>query len=270
MTVPAAPSLTPDTGFTTLFWGRLFYSLQGENDKYDAWKTATAADADDAWFAAIYSGYVLQFKYQNTDNGNGGDALWKNDEDGNGWCIQDARESTDLGGYCLFPYQGTAADGTSAKTVSMSNANFGKLVTLWTDESTADGTPGSSTAGNLFKTNLVDGGGSTAQIGTLVTEDKTAPVRGYAPFSRFTCTAVGIDASEPAMQYCYKYQLRDFESEWTQGNVRFERSQKINFYLLNTRGWEAQYALFQAQTILLGGQTLAVGLALAAIASLSF
>ena len=43
------PSLTPDTGFTTLWWGRLFYSLQAEDVLFDTWKTAAEAgnDADD-------------------------------------------------------------------------------------------------------------------------------------------------------------------------------------------------------------------------------
>jgi len=104
-------------------------------------------------------------------------------------------------------------------------------------------------------------------IGTLVTESKTAAGgRGYAPFSRFTCGALTGNT-----QYCYKYQLRDFESSWSDGNVRFEKSQKVNSYLLNARGWEGQYALFKATTILQGGQALAAGVAIAAlIGSMSF
>jgi len=98
--------------------------------------------------------------------------------------------------------------------------------------------------------NMVSGttAGTATRIGTLITEDKTSAMRGYAPFSRFTCSAIA--GSE---QICYKYQLRDFESEWTEGNVRFEKGQKVTSYLLNARGWEAQYALFKANTILLGG-----------------
>jgi len=84
--------------------------------------------------------------------------------------------------------------------------------------------------------NMVSGTvlGTATRIGTVITEDKTSPMRGYAPFSRFTCSP--IVGSE---QICYKYQLRDFESEWTDGNVRFEKSQKVTSWLLNARGWEA-------------------------------
>lgn len=69
---------------------------------------------------------------------------------------------------------------------------------------------------------------------------------------------------------CYKYQLRDFESEWSQGNIRFEAGQRVNYYFMNVRGWRAAYALFEGQAVLTGAETLAAGLAIAAIVSLSF
>ena len=58
----------------------------------------------------------------------------------NGWCMQDIRTATNLGGHCLFPDQGTNSDGSAAKTVSMTAANFDSLQTLWADQSVADGT----------------------------------------------------------------------------------------------------------------------------------
>ena len=151
----------------------------------------------------------------------------------------------------------------------MTNTNFDKLKTIWTDLSTADGTPG--TAGNegegVYYANMVTTP-TTPPLGTIVAADKTDPVRGHAPFSRFTCTAVGVPAAEK--QSCYKYQLRDFETEWSQGNVRFERSQRVNYYMINGRGWDEAYSLFQGQTILTGASTLAVSMALATAAALSF
>ena len=103
-----------------LFWNRLSIGLYGNDAAYDAWNTlAQSGDDDDKWFAARYSGYVMMFTYQNTDAISTN--LWLNSLDGNGWCIQDARESTLLGGYCLFPVQSTA-DGSAAVTLSMTNA----------------------------------------------------------------------------------------------------------------------------------------------------
>ena len=151
----------------------------------------------------------------------------------------------------------------------MTNTNFDKLKTIWTDLNTSDGSPG--TSGNegetVYYANMVTTP-TTPPLGTIVVADKTDPVRGHAPFSRFTCTAVGVPAAEK--QSCYKYQLRDFETEWSQGNVRFERSQRVNYYMINGRGWDEAYSLFQGQTILTGASTLAVGMALATAAALSF
>lgn len=133
----------------------------------------------------------------------------------------------------------------------MKAADFTKLKTLWTDSGKTTYTPAAGFEGDVYMDNMVSGtlAGTATRVGTLVTESKTAAGgRGYAPFSRFTCGAVAAQ-----YQYCYKYQLRDFESEWSDGNVRFEKSQKVTTYLLNSRGWEAQYSIFSATTILLGG-----------------
>ena len=114
--LPTATSWSPPAGngIQELFWRRIYISLYGNDAAFDAW--AAAATGDDAWYAARYSGYVMYFVYINTSNGNGTDILWKSDENGNGWCIQDARDSTLLGGYCVFPVQSDNT-GASAETV---------------------------------------------------------------------------------------------------------------------------------------------------------
>ena len=87
-----------------------------------------------------------------------------------------------------------------------------------------------------------------------------------APFNRFTCGGI-----TDKIQYCYKYQLRDYESEWSAGNVRFEAGQRVYYYLMSAVGWKAIYGLFEGEIVLLGSEALAAGLALAAVAStLSF
>ena len=66
----------------------------------------------------------------------------------------------------------------------MTSANFVSLKALWDDAGTpGTTTAGTSTLGNIYKTNLID----TPTIGTVIAEDKTDPVRGFAPFSRFKC-----------------------------------------------------------------------------------
>jgi len=182
-------SLIPDgfippaeNAYQTLFWSRIYVSLWGNDAKFDAWAATAAAGSDAEWFANRYSGYVLQFAYNNVDAGNAGDALWKNDEDGNGWCIQDARETTNYGGYCIFPYQQADATGATAHTVVMKAADFVLLKALWDDAGTpGTQSPGTSVLGDIYKTNMVD----ATNVGTLLAEDPTTPVRGMAPFSRF-------------------------------------------------------------------------------------
>ena len=66
----------------------------------------------------------------------------------NGWCMQDIRVATNLGGHCLFPGQTTNTDGTGVKTVSMTAADFTSLQTLWADQSVTDGTYDAASNGN--------------------------------------------------------------------------------------------------------------------------
>ena len=135
--ITTAPSTTPDVGFVNMWYGRLDYSLHAEDTLFEAWKTIVDAgtDTDEQWYASRYSSYVLQFKYDNTNNGSYGgntdDVLWSGLRDGNAWCIKDARESTNLGGYCLFPYLGTDTSGATAKTISMKSTDFALLENLW-------------------------------------------------------------------------------------------------------------------------------------------
>lgn len=59
---PNPVGVMPSGGLQSLFWHRLYVGLYGNDAAYDAW-AATATAADDAWFAARYSGYVLFFLY---------------------------------------------------------------------------------------------------------------------------------------------------------------------------------------------------------------
>lgn len=145
----------------------------------------------------------------------------------------------------------------------MTNTDFTTLKGLFDASATTTANP-PSTEGNIYKTTMVDNG----TLGTLLAESPGSPTYGMRPFSRFYCGPVNSPNTEE--QVCLKYQLRDFETEWSQGNLRFEAAQRVNYYLMNVRGWRAAYALFEGQAILQGGEMLAVGMALAAAVSLSF
>ena len=145
----------------------------------------------------------------------------------------------------------------------MTNTDFTTLKGLFDASATAGNPP--STEGNIYRTTMV----TNKTLGTLLLESTpSVPTYGMRPFSRFYCGPVNSPNTEE--QVCLKYQLRDFETEWTQGNLRFEASQRVNYYMMNVRGWRAAYALFEGQAILQGGEMLAVGMALAAAVSLSF
>ena len=96
--------------------------LLGQDTVFDAWNTWAYAsgDTDDQWFADRYSGYVMQYWYDNqqavivdlsadpNESATLYGTLWNNNsKDGNvifnGWCMQDIRTATNLGGHCLFP-----------------------------------------------------------------------------------------------------------------------------------------------------------------------
>ena len=117
-------AITPDINdqYQILFWSRLSIMLLGQDTVFDAWNTWAYAsgDTDDQWFADRYSGYVMQYWYDNqqavivdlsadpveTEALYG--TLWNNNSKVgnvifNGWCMQDIRVATNLGGHCLFP-----------------------------------------------------------------------------------------------------------------------------------------------------------------------
>ena len=162
-------AITPDINdqYQILFWSRLSIMLLGQDTVFDAWYdwAYASGDTDDQWFADRYSGYVMQYWYDNqqavivdmsadpNETATLYGTLWNNNsKDGNvifnGWCMQDIRVATNLGGHCLFPGQTTNTDGTGVKTVSMTAADFTSLQTLWADQSVTDGTYDAASNGN--------------------------------------------------------------------------------------------------------------------------
>lgn len=120
----------------------------------------------------------------------------------------------------------------------MTSADFTSLKALWDDAGTpGTTTAGTSTLGDIYKTEMVD----SSNIGTLMAnpDDLTDPNRSFMGYSAFKCGTVSAPYQE-----CYKHQLRDYETEWSAGNVRFEKHQRANFFLMNVRGWKAIYGLF--------------------------
>lgn len=117
---------TADSGaWQSLFWKRLSISLFAADTEFNAWKTwieTTSNGASDGqkWFAHRYSGYVLGLEYQNTDAlvedvmGTPVPTYWDKTNDKNGFCIEDGRVNEGYGGFCIFPRQTTAADGSAA------------------------------------------------------------------------------------------------------------------------------------------------------------
>ena len=80
--------------YQTPFWGRLKLMLTGQDEVFSTWAqwAYDGNDTDYQWFADRYSGYVMQYEYDNTqaviataDYG----TLWNNNESGvnNGWCM---------------------------------------------------------------------------------------------------------------------------------------------------------------------------------------
>lgn len=84
-----------------------------------------------------------------------------------------------------------------------------------------------------------------------------------------------MDAPGTDLQYCWKYQFKDDSYFWALGEEtpqvdglpRFERTTRIDFYMISGLGFKEEYSLISGQTILLGSEILAAGLALAACAT---
>ena len=91
-------------------------------------------------------------------------------------------------------------------------------------------------------------------------------------FTMFHCDArVAADASlistsgaNTGTQLCYKYQLKDDETLWTDGNPRFEKTMRVKTYLISSIGIKVDYAFMMGETILTGANMLALGTAAAA------
>lgn len=151
----------------------------------------------------------------------------------------------------------------------MTAANFETLKTLWTDESTVDGSydTGSGTIddnqGLVYYTELV----TDAAVGTEETgDDRTDPARSLDYFTRFICGATSTDPDDAdnELQECYKYQLADDETLWSDGYPRFEKTMRVQTYLISSIGIKEEYALCQGEIVLTGASMLALGTAIAA------
>ena len=96
-----APSMGNGDSYRTMFWRRLDYSLYSADSTFDTWaEWASEEDDDYKWYADNYSGYVMQYKLYNYDaiTVSGFPTLWDSSRTKNGYCVQDKREATDLGG----------------------------------------------------------------------------------------------------------------------------------------------------------------------------
>ena len=145
----------------------------------------------------------------------------------------------------------------------MTAADFEQVKTLWTDENVVDGTydptPDDKQGAIYFNILVV-----TAKYGTVeVGNDKTDPVRSLEEFTAFKCGAVDQTPPTAGKQLCYKYQLKDDETFWSDGYPRFERTMRVQTYLISGIGIKEDYALSIGETILTGASLLAVGAAIA-------
>ena len=99
------------------------------------------------------------------------------------------------------------------------------------------------------------------------------PTRSLKYFTAFSCGAV--DAPGTDLQRCFKYQLKedgafwadDLTEEQADGNPRFERASRVEYYMISEIGFKQEYSLIKGQIILTGSRCLAAGLALAATVS---
>lgn len=140
--------------------------------------------------------------------------MWDKSKSGNGFCFKNKY----YGGWCLFPNQNLQTDGTAAETVRMTVADFDLMQNLWTSEGTADGdaSTGDVGQGELWYTKMV----TDKTLGVLDEEDKTDPKRERQDFSKFRCGAVDSPAADE--QECFKYQIKNLPSAWSDGTPRFD------------------------------------------------
>ena len=150
----------------------------------------------------------------------------------------------------------------------MTADDFEDLKTIWTTEGTADGQydTGSGTVddnqGIVYYNKLTDGTIGTVEAGN----DRTDPARTLDYFTRFICGATSTDPDDAdnELQECYKYQLADDETLWSDGYPRFEKTMRVQTYLISSIGIKEEYALCQGEIVLQGASMLALGTAIAA------
>ena len=106
-------------------------------------------------------------------------------------------------------------------------------------------------------------------LGTVeVGNDKTDPVRSVYELTEVAC---GIFDGTPKKMYCYKYQLLDDETSWSDGYPRFEKTMRVSTYLISGIGIKEDYALSIGESILTGASMLVVaGSAMAALVTTLF
>ena len=60
---PTGGNMPAGNGLQAMFWDRLWVGLYGNDAAFDAWVVTAQANADDKYFADLYSSYVLFFTY---------------------------------------------------------------------------------------------------------------------------------------------------------------------------------------------------------------
>lgn len=149
----------------------------------------------------------------------------------------------------------------------MANADFTTLEGMWTASGAAEDAS-IPNAGVLYYDDMVTNGST----GTKVVEDLTADPRQYTGVTGFKCTAVQAAEAVTGNVYqdCFKYQLKDDETVWSDGYPRFEKGGRVKTYLIASVAGLSTYGLLQGEVILGGSEMLAAALAIVATAALSF
>lgn len=148
----------------------------------------------------------------------------------------------------------------------MENADFTTLAGMWTASGAAEdaSTPN---AGVLYYDDMVTNGST----GTKVVENLAADPRQYTGVTGFKCLAVqAADGDGNVYQDCFKYQLKDDETVWSDGYPRFEKGGRVKTYLIASVAGLSTYGLLTGEVILGGSEMLTAALAIVATATLSF
>ena len=108
---------------------------------------------------------------------------------------------------------------------------------------------------------------TNGNVGTVeVGNDLTDPVRSAYELTEFHCADVTA-----GKMLCYKYQPLDDETTWADGYPRFEKTMRVQTYLISGVGIKEDYALSIGESILTGASMLVVaGSAMAALVTTMF